>query len=102
MKIKLSRSQWEFIGKKSGWMKKEAGWPPDWTKKEDAKPHPSAIYLDTGFWEIPGKIASEICGGQLPKIGNLKEVIYNSKKYIVQRTPKMGKEVWTIRSNEPV
>jgi len=47
MKIKLSKSQWEFIGKKAGWMKKsqfeEDYSEPYFEPEEDYRAHPEEI-----------------------------------------------------------
>ena len=60
MKIKLSKSQWEGIGKKAGWMKKVQGVWKDSPEEEIRKLHVSPKILAQALFNIDPLIINKL------------------------------------------
>lgn len=69
MKIKLSKSQWAFMGKKAGWMGEAEG--------AEIDPMFEASKENASVAEIIGKVKADFLSGKLDKVGlaNLKSQI---------------------------
>ena len=62
MKIKLSKSQWESMGKKAGWMK-TAQTPVDWSQEGPIQNYVKKCV--SGMIDLRGGISTQNAAGQL-------------------------------------
>jgi hypothetical protein len=74
--------------------------PPPYAEKRELNLPEGAKYIDSGYWEIPAKVAKQLCGGSLPKPGYERLVEFGGSKWAIHETPVHGKMVWGLRWNK--